>query len=407
MTMQNIVPRQHNSGESLGTEQKQWTNVYTKNFILDGKNIAGSMSSIDDAIKTNAKAIEDLGKDVAEDLKKKVNTDQGAENAGKYFAVDENGNVALVELKQGDGVAVGTIVSWPGTLDNIPEGLLPCNHQSMSASGIAQPLFDKIGYAFGGSGDTFYLPDYNLQTNDDCVVEYDGTSDKWWRLYKSGWLEQGGVLLPESSQYNKMITLPKPYASDNYHVSQNFEYDNTANATFNWVNATNKSTTSFYVWVSSAAKKTWFTCGQSAEIPAQPNKPIICIKAYNADVESVDPTTEQQLRNEIARQSGEIAKLDAVIDYDSSSDGTIWYRKYKSGWLEQGGKKALDNTTITLVKSYKNTSYNISLTMQASGNYESPVRVYSVSENSFTVAGYRDTLTSSLVINWKTEGWGE
>lgn len=33
------------------------------------------------------------------------------------------------------------------------------------------------------------------------------------------------------------------------------------------------------------------------------------------------------------------AKADAVIDYQepTSSNGYTWYRKYKSGWVEQGG----------------------------------------------------------------------
>lgn len=53
--------------------------------------------------------------------------------------------------------------------------------------------------------------------------------------------------------------------------------------------------------------------------------------------------------------------IDFVVE--SYTNGTNWYRIYKSGWCEQGGRGALNEaatTTITLLKPYKDTNYFVS-----------------------------------------------
>jgi len=51
----------------------------------------------------------------------------------------------------------GMVVPFAGT--NIPTGWLPCNGASLSTSGTYARLFAAIGYAWGGSGSSFNLPD--------------------------------------------------------------------------------------------------------------------------------------------------------------------------------------------------------------------------------------------------------
>ena len=43
-------------------------------------------------------------------------------------------------------------------------------------------------------------------------------------------------------------------------------------------------------------------------------------------------------------------KADAVIDYQvpTEANGYTWYRKYKSGWVEQGGRSGGKDVTITM-----------------------------------------------------------
>lgn len=57
----------------------------------------------------------------------------------------------------------------------------------------------------------------------------------------------------------------------------------------------------------------------------------------------------------------DLGDIDFVVE--SYSNGTNWYRVYRSGWCEQGGRGALNEnstTTITLLKQYKDTNYFVS-----------------------------------------------
>jgi len=63
---------------------------------------------------------------------------------------------------------------------------------------------------------------------------------------------------------------------------------------------------------------------------------------------------------------------DSVIEYnrvvDSDGSGVRWYRKWKSGWLEQGGQKynnaynETGGTTVSFLKPFADTTYTIVLT---------------------------------------------
>lgn len=58
-----------------------------------------------------------------------------------------------------NGVPVGTIVPFAGAKSKIPDGWLYCDGTPLNTSDYPQ-LFDAIGYGWGGSGGTFYLPDF-------------------------------------------------------------------------------------------------------------------------------------------------------------------------------------------------------------------------------------------------------
>ena len=50
---------------------------------------------------------------------------------------------------------------------------------------------------------------------------------------------------------------------------------------------------------------------------------------------------------------------DYIIDYTSNE--TQWYRKWKSGWIEQGGL-CKSGTTVTFLIPFQTNTYNINLT---------------------------------------------
>ena len=70
--------------------------------------------------------------------------------------------------------------------------------------------------------------------------------------------------------------------------------------------------------------------------------------------------------------------MDYVVEWKTPTEtDPTWYRKYKSGWVEQGGgfgSSYVNYTTktITLPKPLKDTLYNISLTNATTGNSYAP-----------------------------------
>lgn len=57
-----------------------------------------------------------------------------------------------------------------------------------------------------------------------------------------------------------------------------------------------------------------------------------------------------------------VSGADAVIEYQlpTVENGYKWYRKYASGWVEQGGTEWVENNTITLSVVMANTEYFLS-----------------------------------------------
>lgn len=62
----------------------------------------------------------------------------------------------------------------------------------------------------------------NISSNYDYVVKYQkptsGNGYTWYRKYKSGWVEQGGILPNTSSWANHTLTLPIAMATNNYNT---------------------------------------------------------------------------------------------------------------------------------------------------------------------------------------------
>lgn len=60
----------------------------------------------------------------------------------------------------------------------------------------------------------------NVSSNIDYVVERNvNSSGTWYKKYKSGWLEQGGIGLTVSADGTKTVTLRKPFKNTKYIVN--------------------------------------------------------------------------------------------------------------------------------------------------------------------------------------------
>ncbi|RKH53858.1 tail fiber protein [Corallococcus interemptor] len=59
-----------------------------------------------------------------------------------------------------DGFPIGAVVGFPGEARPPSEYWAPCDGAGQATTDAYAPLFAQIGYANGGSGNVFYLPDY-------------------------------------------------------------------------------------------------------------------------------------------------------------------------------------------------------------------------------------------------------
>lgn len=95
--------------------------------------------------------------------------------------------------------------------------------------------------------------------------------------------------------------------------------------------------------------------------------------------ETLNNKTDRDLRN-----VDTTAKADAVIDYQvpTAENGYTWYRKYASGWVEQGGLTTdNENTTHNLVIPMADTNYVLVVMNKVVGNYYS--RILSMTTTDF------------------------
>ena len=81
----------------------------------------------------------------------------------------------------------------------------------------------------------------------------------------------------------------------------------------------------------------------------------------------------------IAEEVNTLKSYDYVVDWQipTSANGYTWYRKYKSGWVEQGGHKnipsrtggGISSTTVTFPIPMSDTNYTGQIAYQSGGSY--------------------------------------
>ena len=122
------------------------------------------------------------------------------------------------------------------------------------------------------------LNEFKSSVKDYVVESYSDGNGNWYRKFKSGWLEQSGVLPVSTKVVNKVISLFKPFATNKYTVlTQNYHDGETINTNSHFdshsisrFSVFNFTATSFNVYYGYSSKdgleqKIWYACGQGAE----------------------------------------------------------------------------------------------------------------------------------------------
>ena len=208
------------------------------------------------------------------------------------------------------------------------------------------------------------------QTAGRYLVKKEVNGNNWYALYSDGWLEQGGYFGNPSTVGTTAITETfwKSYATPptvlfgnmshrnvSAYDSEHYPYDVTANGfTHENVQPEGQGTR-------------WYAFGYAANTPME-NIMYPWISAYTSAV----PASTAQAAEFTGALSGKantdlsnvLSNIDYVVESQVNSDGS-WYRKYKSGWLEQGNSSPTGdqnftlNKTITFPKPFADNTYTL------------------------------------------------
>ena len=107
--------------------------------------------------------------------------------------------------------------------------------------------------------------------------------------------------------------------------------------------------------------------------------------------------------------SNVLSNIDYVVESQVNSDGS-WYRKYKSGWLEQGGGFGSNDgvdTIVTLLKPYTDTTYSI-MVGQMIGTSGDPTywNFAVINKTTSTVTIHNATNGAGNICQWEAKGMG-
>lgn len=282
------------------------------------------------------------------------------------------------------GISVGMIIPYASN-GAIPQGFLLCNGAEVLVSTYPS-LFNAIGYTFGGSGDRFRLPDLR-----DKFVEGNDVAGE----YKEAGLPniEGKFSIPKSA--NKTDS----NGNNRYEDSGAFSISDTASS------------------ITGAGSSGWsgmapvhlFNASDSSAIYGNSNTvqpPALTIRyiirAFKGVAGKAKDVAITEVLNNVAIAVNQSSKNQDIADYVvetySNDNGTSWYRKYKSGWIEQGvtvdkGSNMRDTSISTLIQfpaAFRDSNYTsiFSPVRDGSGNSAMNTGINSKTPTSLCVHAY-------------------
>ena len=204
------------------------------------------------------------------------------------------------------------------------------------------------------------------QTAGRYLVKKEVNGNNWYALYSDGWLEQGARY--ETNVNIEHITFFKPFASVPLVLTS---VQSTSRTSYNdfGIDVYNLTTTGFTKQDLRAVGMGWGweAKGYAAGTPMG-NIKYPWISAFTSTI----PASTAQAAEFTGALSGKantdlsnvLANIDYVVESVVNTDGS-WYRKYKSGWLEQGNSSPTGdqsftlNKTITFPKPFADNNYTL------------------------------------------------
>ena len=213
----------------------------------------------------------------------------------------------------------------------------------------------------------------------------------WYNVYADGWVEQGGKKEGVINNTDYVVTFPVEMAELNYtytlgqsltaadiwserHAMANFSTKTTTGISIKnlrFAGTTAKSMeicwqVSGYATSSEYAQSTWEYQNVQVERPM--------VQLFNGATDEALATCTEVLADVAGLKQTTDGMIDYVIESQepTADNGYTWYRLYKSGWVEQGGKQYMIvpgnsqtvRTAISLPIEMNNANYNTQLTQE-------------------------------------------
>jgi len=238
----------------------------------------------------------------------------------------------------------------------------------------------------------------------------------WYRLYDDGWVEQGGDYKTFTTAWTSTyISLAVEMESNDYYASPVVGNTDHTDAP----SIFEKRPTYFRcVPYNANYEGRWYVCGQSAVKPrtkAGEDYLYFYVGEFTNDaILNTAGITAEQMDNKLDRdgQNVDIASgADMVIDYQvpTATNNYTWYRKYKSGWIEQGGICTSYNyQTITFPIPMIDKNYSVQLTPRRTSTTQAGTANDQVLFNNCTANSIYVYVnnTSNNGVFWRVSGMG-
>lgn len=144
-------------------------------------------------------------------------------------------------------------------------GEVAASSASVDLNGLNETIADKMDNDFGNATIGFDpVIDYYPKTDAEKTAEANSGTYRWWRKYRSGWIEQGG----ETDARDVTVTYLKPFQTSNYTVLGSCLYTSLGG---DYTPAfSNKTATSIRIYIDYGGTPasygvSWRACGQGAD----------------------------------------------------------------------------------------------------------------------------------------------
>ena len=237
----------------------------------------------------------------------------------------------------------------------------------------------------------------------------------WFNLYSDGWCEQGGYAKSDTS-----VVFPVEMQDTNYTVNTSVR-----NTSFSYGTTANTLTTTGMKIDNGASSQTdqwWQVLGYAAASEYTQDKwDYQNIQVLRPMVQLFNGATDTALATcteVLADVAGLKQTTDGMIDYvierqePTSGNGYTWYRKYKSGWVEQGGIQSGNKTigygsegnlgTISLPIEMLDTSY-VAIS-QCENSYCLPMKTEKTNTTTTFIFGAYSINRTLSNISWQVTG---